>query len=227
MSLGENTPKLTIPVTWIDAVPNGAVGGGGVRGRRSVGEDALLGTAGCLGLASEKVVELGQLELDGGVHLRPPLGERLVRRRGRLLQIGEARVAEVFRNGHLVEALGEGGFMDREALLDLSAELLRHFLDEKLDVGIHGTELVLLAARVVDGLQGGAGPRQLIPIVSSLLMPPTQLESREEEGRRRAGNEEQQRASVGRKSVCFSVTILDTSSTVTGLFIGPHTRTQA
>jgi hypothetical protein len=201
----------------------------GVHGRRPVGEDALLGTAGRLGLVSEKAVELGQLELDGGdggIHLRPPLGERLVGRRGCLLQIGEARVTEVFRNGHLVEAFGEGGFMDHETLLDLSVELLRHFLDEKLDVGIHGTELVLLATRVVDGFQGGAGPRQLIPIVSSLLRPPTQPESREEEGRR-TGNEKQQQTSVGRKKVCFSVTILDASSTVTCLFIGPHTRTQA
>jgi hypothetical protein len=116
--------------------------------------------------------------------------------------------------------------MDHETLLDLSAELLRHFLDEKLDVGIHGTELVLLAACVVDGFQGGAGPRQLIPIVSSLLRAPTQPESGEEEGRR-IGSEEQHQTSVGRKKVCFSVTILDASSTVTGLFIGPHPRTQA
>jgi hypothetical protein len=35
---------------------------------------------------------------------------------------------------------------------DLGAELLGHLLEEELDVGVHGTELVLLAVRVVDGV---------------------------------------------------------------------------
>jgi hypothetical protein len=71
---------------------------------------------------------------------------------------------------------------------------------------------------------GGAPPQQHYTYLHQVAATPTQPESGEEEGRR-TGSEEQQQTLVGRKKVCFSVTILDASSTVTGLFIGPHTHT--
>jgi hypothetical protein len=118
---------------------------------------------------SEEVVELRELNLDGGdgyVNLSPPLSECLV-------QIDEAHITEMFCNGHLIQMLDEGGFMNSEALLDLSAVQLHHLLNEKLDIRIQRTELVLLTARVVDEFQGSVGSRQLIPTVSGLGMPPT------------------------------------------------------
>jgi hypothetical protein len=48
--------------------------------------------------------------------------------------------------------LGEGGLMDGEPLLDLGTKLLESFLEEELDVGVHGVEDGLLPMGVVDGV---------------------------------------------------------------------------
>jgi hypothetical protein len=66
----------------------------------------------------------------------------------------------------IVEALGEGHLLAHEPFLHLSSQL-RQFVEDELDVGVHGTELRLLVAGVVDGVQGGTGLRRLIPLVSS------------------------------------------------------------
>jgi hypothetical protein len=169
-------PKLIISMT-IDMVPDWAVGDESSSWHRPDGEEALLGAVGRLSLMREEGIELRQLELDGGdrcVNLRPPHGERLVRRCNHLLQIGESLIADAFHGCHLIQKLGEGSLMTCEALLDHSVNLLCHFLDEQFDIGIHRVKLVLLAVCVVDGFQGGIGPRQLIPSVSSLLRLPTE-----------------------------------------------------
>jgi hypothetical protein len=44
---------------------------------------------------------------------------------------------------------------------------------------------VLLAACIVDGFQGGAGPRQLISIISDLLRSPTKKRSERRKKQRR------------------------------------------
>jgi hypothetical protein len=132
----------------------------------------------------EVAIELGQLELDGRdgrLHLGLPLVEDLIERgRGRL-QRSNTGVALLLCGGDLLKALGEGGLMDRESFLDLSTELLESFLEHQLDVGIHGTEDILLSLGVVDGVQIIVGMMSLIPIVSVQGSPNTELG----EGRRR------------------------------------------
>jgi hypothetical protein len=130
------------------------------------------------------VIELGQLELDGGdgrLHLGLPLGEDLVERgRGRL-QRSNTGVALLLRGGDLLKALGEGGLMDHESFLNFGAELLESFLEHQLDVGIHGVEDVLVSAGVVDGVQIVVGTKSLIPIVSVQGSPRTEIGGRQEQ----------------------------------------------
>jgi hypothetical protein len=91
--------------------------------------------------------------------------------------------------GDHIQVLGEGRLLAREALLHLGAEL-GHLLEDELDVGIHGTELGLLATRVVDRVQRGTRSRPLIPLVNL-----SELESAEIGGRRReAGRIEERRS---------------------------------
>jgi hypothetical protein len=78
-----------------------------------------------------------------------PLGEGLVDGGGRFLQIGYTRVTDAVVGCDLVDALGEGRLLAREALLHLGPQL-HQFVEDELDVGIHGTELRLLTAGVVD-----------------------------------------------------------------------------
>jgi hypothetical protein len=54
----------------------------------------------------------------------------------------------------IVEALGEGHLLAHEPFLHLGSQL-HQFIEDELDVGVHGTELRLLAVGVVDGVQGG------------------------------------------------------------------------
>jgi hypothetical protein len=113
---------------------------------------------GRLSITIEEVVKLCQLQLDGGdggIHLRSPFGEGFVECCSRLLQVGDAHITNLLCRSHLVEALGEGCLMHREPILDLGTDLLRQFVEHQLDVGVHGTEDVLLAARVVEWVQRG------------------------------------------------------------------------
>jgi hypothetical protein len=69
MDLGEYTPKSTIPVVEIDAMPSGAISGAdrrGARDRRLRGKDVGLRCAGRLRLPVKERVEVGELELDSG-----------------------------------------------------------------------------------------------------------------------------------------------------------------
>jgi hypothetical protein len=88
MGVGEYSPIPTIPVEVFDVGPSAltaAVCGATVD---PIGRTLDLGVA-KLGLPVEEVVELRQLQLDGGqggVHLRLPLREALVERSGRRLE---------------------------------------------------------------------------------------------------------------------------------------------
>jgi hypothetical protein len=120
-----------------------------------------LGKAGHPGVTVEEFVQLQQLQLDGGdggVHLRPPLGECFVERHGRVLQIGDARVMNLLHRGHLVEVLDEGCLMHREPILDLD--------EHELDVGVHGAKDVVLVVRVVERVQHSLASTNLIPNIN-------------------------------------------------------------
>jgi hypothetical protein len=161
MGLGVNTAKPTIPVVWFDAVPIRAIGvdaGRWVHSRRSDRDDTRLGGGCRLGVAVEEGVELRQLQLDGGqggVHLGLPLPERLVERRRRGLEGGDALLAPLVRQRELGEAVVDDGLVGREAVADLLADLLHELLEQQLDIGIHGTEFLLSTGEVIVLLQSG------------------------------------------------------------------------
>jgi hypothetical protein len=102
-NLGEYTPKSTIPVVDIDAVPSGAIGGADRRSahaRRLGGEDAGLWSTGRLCLMIEERVELGQLKLDdgdGGVDLGLSVVEGLVEAHRRRLKSSNTLLALLSR----------------------------------------------------------------------------------------------------------------------------------
>jgi hypothetical protein len=57
---------------------------------------------------------------------------------------------------NLAKALVEGDLVDGKALLDLLTDLLHEFLEhQQLDIGFHGTEMLLSSRVVVVLLQGG------------------------------------------------------------------------
>jgi hypothetical protein len=62
-------------------------------------------------------------------------------------------------------SLRRKALLRHETLLHLGAELV-HLVEDKFEVWIHRTELYLLVASVVDWVQGCAGSRLLIPLVS-------------------------------------------------------------
>jgi hypothetical protein len=104
--------------------------------------------AGRLGVAV-KGVQHGQLKPDGGdggVDFCPPFAERFLKRRECILQVGDARVADL---------LGEGRFVHSKPILDLSADLLVQFIEHEVDIGVHCAEDVLRTAGVVEWFQRG------------------------------------------------------------------------
>jgi hypothetical protein len=48
----------------------------------------------------------------------------------------------------------EVGLACRESILDLFTDLLDEFMEQELDIGIHGTELLLAAGEVIVIFQG-------------------------------------------------------------------------
>jgi hypothetical protein len=162
MGLDGNPSKSTILMVGVNAMPTRAIGAaieGGVRGHRPDLQNAMLGW-GVHGITVEVAVQLGELKPDGGdgwLHLGLPLGEGLVEGRHHLLQHGDAGVTQLIRCSNFLQALGEGGLVDDEPFLDLDTKLLESFLEEELDVGVHGTKDGLLPMGVVDGVQIIAG----------------------------------------------------------------------
>jgi hypothetical protein len=148
MGVGEYSPIPTILVNVFDAVPSGAidVDDGGLRhDHRPDQKDSKLGGSKWLGLPI-KGVELRQLQFDGGqggVHLRLPLGEALVEWSGRRLERNDMLLPLVLGRLKLREVCVDDGVVLGETLTDVLAHLVVHlrdqFLDEKLDVGIHGS----------------------------------------------------------------------------------------
>jgi hypothetical protein len=69
MGMGVNTPKTTIPMVIVRAVPSRAVGGESSQlaaGCQLTGYDALCGSTRGLGISIKVGVQLGELTLDGG-----------------------------------------------------------------------------------------------------------------------------------------------------------------
>jgi hypothetical protein len=172
MGMDVYMPKPTISIAVFRQVPSGVIGDNSDRWahrRRPSMENAMRrGTWGSH-VAIEEVVQLGQLQIDGGdggVHRRSLLGEGLVEAGGCLLQVGDACVPEMLGGGHLIEALDDGCLLGHEAVLHLGVEF-RHLLEHQLDVGIHGSKLSFLAVRVMDWFQGVVGSRLVIPLVTN------------------------------------------------------------
>jgi hypothetical protein len=149
MGVGEYSPIPTISVNVFDVVSSGAIGvdGGGLRhDRRPDQKDSKLGGSRWLGLPIKEGVKLRQLQLDGGqggIHLRLPLGEALVEWSGCWLKRNDMLLPLVLGWLKLREACVDDGVVLGETLADVLAHLVMHlrdqFLDEKLDVGIHGS----------------------------------------------------------------------------------------